>query len=244
MSISYFILEKGIVEREDLSIYEKMCCVVLAKWAAEERNGFDTLTLAKEMSCTERKARETIGQLKQKGFIQSEGAYEVPLSSRVIKAEHVEGLKPIIFDDGDKADSPLSREDLMASVQETIDEVINDSEARIILNFAGDDLEKIKKCYKIAKNMQISDTIEALIIELQRKEKPPATLESINRGVKEEEKEEASPQIEKIKEDVEHTERPWYLEDEDDLEDVVQAPSTQINTNMIQKMKAYKQYGK
>jgi hypothetical protein len=341
VSISYFILEKGIIEREDLSIYEKMCCVVLAKWAAEEREGFDTLTLAREMSCTERKATETIRQLKQKGFIQSEGPSEVSSTPRVIKAENVEGLKPISFDEDDQSDKALSREDLMAGVQDIIDETINDSEARIILNFAGDDLEKIKRCYKIAKNMQISDTIEALIIELQRKEKPPATLETINREVKIEESQkqvqakvpvdfgtqvkennqiqknsestyfresvEVEPLgdtfntadlLEEIKmpdlaslnniaeeqfiqptytkepanqafeqsvesagttehvgraenfehiknvEHVESTKRPWYLDDDDDLDDVIKTPSTQINANMINKMKAYKRYGK
>lgn len=291
MSISYFILEKGIIEREDLSIYEKMCCVVLAKWAAEEREGFDTLTLAREMSCTEHKASETIRRLKQKGFIQSESPSEEIPTPRVIKAENVEGLEPISFDEVDRTDKPLSREDLMAGVQDIIDETINDSEARIILNFAGDDLETVKRCYKIAKNMQISDTIEALIIELQRKEKPPATLESINREVKnsvelyeetkvvkssneiyEPDEILSSQSSEEIKisdlpnqsfeqavenvvpteevghaensEDLENTERPWYLDDDDALDDVIKPPSTQINTNMINKMKAYKRYGK
>ncbi len=104
MSISYFILEKGIIEREDLSIYEKMCCVVLAKWAAEEREGFDTLTLAREMSCTEHKASETIRRLKQKGFIQSESPSEEIPTPRVIKAENVEGLEPISFDEVDRTE--------------------------------------------------------------------------------------------------------------------------------------------
>jgi len=310
VSISYFILEKGIIEREDLSIYEKMCCVVLAKWAAEEKEGFDTLTLAREMSCTERKATETIRQLKQKGFIQSEGPSEASPAPRVIKAENVEGLKPIRFEEADKSDRPLSREDLMAGVQDIIEETINDSEARIILNFAGDDLEKVKRCYKIAKNMQISDTIEALIIELQRKEKPPATLETINRQVKNSvgpyketkdyvtktkvvessnelyksddllsrqlleeikipdlqgqgfeqaietvwptentwnsENVEGSENTEHVEsaESLESAERPWYLDDDDDLDDVIKPPSTQINANMINKMKAYKRYGK
>jgi hypothetical protein len=279
------------------------------------------------MSCTERKATETIRQLKQKGFIQSEGPSEVSPTPRVIKAENVEGLKPISFDEDDQSDKALSREDLMAGVQDIIDETINDSEARIILNFAGDDLEKIKRCYKIAKNMQISDTIEALIIELQRKEKPPATLETINREVKIEESQkqvqakvpvdfgtqvkennqiqknsestyfresvEVEPlgdtfntaelleeikkpdlasqsfeqpvgnagvteytggteHIEHIKnvegaessQSTENTKRPWYLDDDDDLDDVIKTPSTQINANMINKMKAYKRYGK
>lgn len=280
MSTSYFILEKGIIERQDLSIYEKMCCVVLAKWATEEIDGFNMETLADEMSCTISKAKETIRQLKSKGFIQAIAQEEiVKKTQKIIKAEDVEGLEPISFA---STSALLSKEVLMEEVRTIISEPLNDSETKIILNFANDDLEKIKTCYKKAKNMQVGDKIEALMMELQRKEKPPAKLppmteekiieapikSPLNTHKLNEQAVNANPKLVKYSEEKyfneeriqttkvelqindsldEKRERPWYLdEDEEDAGNgiVKSPPSTQINANMIHKMKAYKKYGK
>jgi len=274
MMTSYFIIEKGIVERLDLSIYEKMCCVVLAKWAIEDVEDFDMEMLAEQMSCTVNKAKETIRQLKQKGFIESEGQETKEAQPpRIIKAQDVEGLEPILFDETPK--QPPTKEELIAGVREIISEPINDSEAKIILNFAGEDLEKIKFCYKKAVNLQVGDKIEALMMELQRKEKPPATLPPIESVVEpqrsksteqrsekndildeerdvyrevtdvyKEEKE--MPVMEDMLVEEKVSEKPWYLDDNDEpLEEIIKSTkSNQINTHMIHKMKAYKKYGK
>lgn len=256
MAVTYFILEKGILERDDLSIYEKMCCVVLAKWASEDMAGFDTITLAREMSCTVNKASETIKQLKAKGFIQmdEESAFS-DQAPRIIKAEQVEGLTPLDFEETETP-APLTREMLTQGVRDIIEETINDSEARIILNFANDDLDKIRRCYKKAKNMQIGDKIEVLMMELQRKEsfvsednhkvappKEPSVIEekviNTHQHIQQEDKGQIPSQMSSPSPQ-EKSERPWYLDDED----IIKPPSTQINTNMIQKMKAYKKYGK
>ncbi len=233
MATSYFILEKGIIERQDLSIYEKMCCVVLAKWATEEIDTFNMETLSEEMSCSLNKAKETISQLKAKGFIQSIGKEENEKVSRIIKARDVEGLEPINFG---LTKPELTKADLLMQVRTIIEEPINDSEAKIILNFAADDIEKIKLCYKKAKNMQVGDKIEALMMELQRKEKTPATLPPI------------TEKLDNSNSPTEKKERPWYLDEGDEGADPVapmkQTPETQINTTMIHKMKAYKKYGK
>lgn len=234
MARSYFILEKGIIEREDLSIYEKMCCVVLAKWASESIVSFNMSTLATQMSCSEGKAKATVQKLKDKGFIELEAtsAFDSKLP-KIIKAENVNGLEPIDFRHSEKDN--VSKEDLIEHVRALIDEPINDSEARIILNFANEDFEKIKSCYKKAQKMQISDKIEALIIELQRKEEaPPKAKEPVEDDQNIENN--LSTQVEK----------PWYLDDDDDLDDeVIKAPSNnQINTNVLNKMKAYGKFGK
>lgn len=178
-------MEKGIIERQDLSIYEKMCCVVLAKWATEEIEEFNMVTLAEEMSCTLSKAKETIRQLKSKGFIQSIDQEDfVEQIPRIIKAEDVEGLEPVNFA---SPAAPKSKEVLMDEVRTIVTEPLNDSETKIILNFAGDDIEKIKLCYKKAKNMQVGDKVEALMMELQRKEKPPAKLPPMTEEILDEE---------------------------------------------------------
>ncbi|MBS7527184.1 hypothetical protein KHM83_10880 [Fusibacter paucivorans] len=59
---------------------------------------------------------------------------------------------------------------LVDQVIEIIDEKISFKEANIILGFSGNDIERIKRKYKIAKMSQVSDTIGVLINELQKPE--------------------------------------------------------------------------
>lgn len=60
---------------------------------------------------------------------------------------------------------------LVDKVYEILDEQINEREARIILSFADNDIDRIREKYKVAKRSQINDKIEVLINELQKKEK-------------------------------------------------------------------------
>lgn len=64
----------------------------------------------------------------------------------------------------------ISSTSLVDQVIEMVDEKISYKEANIILAFAANDLDKIKKKYAIAKQSQMSDTISVLINELQKKE--------------------------------------------------------------------------
>ncbi|OJV62305.1 MAG: hypothetical protein BGO41_05770 [Clostridiales bacterium 38-18] len=61
---------------------------------------------------------------------------------------------------------------LVDQVIDLIEEKISYKEANIILAFASNDIERIKKKYAIAKQSQVSDTISVLINELQKKEGP------------------------------------------------------------------------
>lgn len=63
-----------------------------------------------------------------------------------------------------------SKEALVDQVIELVEEKINFKEANIILAFAGNDMERIKKLYTQAKASQVSDTIGFLINALQKKE--------------------------------------------------------------------------
>jgi len=66
---------------------------------------------------------------------------------------------------------PISdREQLVEKVMEMIEEPINDRQARIILGLAEYDLERVQKCYIVAQNTQVSDKIDMLIHELQKRE--------------------------------------------------------------------------
>jgi DNA-binding transcriptional regulator YhcF (GntR family) len=64
----------------------------------------------------------------------------------------------------------ISSTSLVDQVIEMVDEKISYKEANIILAFAANDLDKIKKKYAIAKQSQMTDTISVLINELQKKE--------------------------------------------------------------------------
>lgn len=63
-----------------------------------------------------------------------------------------------------------SKKDLVDEVIALFDEKISFKEANILLAFANNDLDRIKKQYKIAKQSQVSDTMGVLINALQRKE--------------------------------------------------------------------------
>jgi DNA-binding transcriptional regulator YhcF (GntR family) len=64
----------------------------------------------------------------------------------------------------------VTTESLTDQVIALIDEKISSKEANIILAFANNDVDKIKKKYQIAKQSQVSDTIGVLINELQKKD--------------------------------------------------------------------------
>ena len=248
MSTTWFSVENNLIDRSDLSIYEKMCSVVLARYAgrAEFSNMLNIQVIAIRMGCSPEDAEKALNSLIAKKLVTLESADSIEPetlsvetakgSGRVIKSELVaepdkapakafESLEN--FDDENqpaskaaekpmatakkkstrkkKTDSdketpaepvvetlaeqappkvetgvrPLVPKQVRAGVQELIDEIftivdenINDREARIILSFANNDVDLVREKYKIAKRSQVSDKIEMLINELQRKDEP------------------------------------------------------------------------
>lgn len=159
--MNFFKISSMVVEREDLNIYEKMCCVVLSKFFQEGHDEELSMTdLAKLMGVEEMAAKGAFFSLKKKGILESQESEIKP--GTIIKAEEVTSL-PV-------HDITLTYDEKLSRVYEIIDENINDREAKIILGFAGNDLEKIKEKYKIAKGTQFQDKIEVLIHELQKKD--------------------------------------------------------------------------
>lgn len=112
---------------------------------------------------------------------------------------------------------------LIDQVYEIIDENINEREARIILSFADNDIDRIKEKYKIAKLSQINDKIEVLINELQRKERKPVVIRQVD------------PNGEEINEN--HNQGDIKLEED-------APPMGQINIANLNKMKMYSQFSK
>ena len=85
---------------------------------------------------------------------------------------------------GNESDGYVSQkvvvQPLVDQVIALIEEKISFKEANIILAFAGNDIEKIRRKYKIAKQSQVSDAISVLINELQKKETPIIKAEESN----------------------------------------------------------------
>lgn len=235
MTTTWFSVENNLIDRSDLSIYEKMCSVVLARYAgrAEFSNMLNIQVIAIRMGCSVEEAEKALNSLIAKKLVTLEDADRIEpellsteavrASSRVIRSEQVQPMEKSpakafealeSFDEesqGTDAEPeakpkapkkrasrkkkveeapapeaepapparPLVPKQVREGVQELIDEIfnivdenINDREARIILSFANNDIELIREKYKIAKRSQVSDKIEMLINELQRKDEP------------------------------------------------------------------------
>jgi len=153
-----------VVDREDLTIYEKMCCVVLARFFQDETLEDITMgQLAKHMGVEEMVAKGAFYSLRTKGILESLEAEIKP--GTIIKAEEVQAVP-----EASENEVVLTYDQKVLKIFEIIDEKINEREAKIILSFAGNDLEKIRDKYKVAKASQFQDKIEVLIHELQKKE--------------------------------------------------------------------------
>jgi hypothetical protein len=109
--------------------------------------------------------------------------------SRIYKTEHVTGSNQnndpeisrrrqmaayLLGDEPELSKAFVSKkvtnQSLTDQVISLVEEKISSKEANIILAFANNDIEVIKKKYKIAKQSQLSDTIGVLINELQKKD--------------------------------------------------------------------------
>lgn len=256
MSGSFFNVENNLIDRNDLNIYEKMCSVVLARYAgrSEFSNMLNTQVIAIRMGCSVAEAEKALNSLIEKKLVTLEDAGHiepemlaveaVKVSSKVIKTEglsqmvkapekafdHLESFeeetpapkakrggrrkkteektlessevsdtkknKPVessgletspgkakerLVDKGtdipEVKSRPLVPKQVREDVQSLIDQIfeiveenINDREARIILSFANNDVELVREKYKVAKRSQVSDKIEMLINELQKKD--------------------------------------------------------------------------
>ena len=91
---------------------------------------------------------------------------------RSLMAEYILGNDTVVADEPKKVfvSQKETKQDLVDQVIDLIDEKISFKEANIILGFAGNDIEKIKRHYRNAKRSQVSDTIGVLISTLQKRD--------------------------------------------------------------------------
>ncbi len=70
---NWFYLENDLLDREDLSIYEKMIYIVVARYVDKENKAFPSIpTIAKKGSMSARQVQTIINSLIKKGLIKRE----------------------------------------------------------------------------------------------------------------------------------------------------------------------------
>ncbi len=70
---NWFYLENDLLDREDLSIYEKMIYIVIARYVNKEDKAFPSVpTIAKKGSMSTRQVQMIINSLVKKGLIKKE----------------------------------------------------------------------------------------------------------------------------------------------------------------------------
>ncbi len=240
MSIKFNDILNTVLKEDDLDIYEKMCLLILLNM--EDDANLTSEALGNYMGCSTVRAKLAFESLHSKGYLKGESVYyegetiqrresnvissdkevaevgDIREPLNVETDEFLEGFfKPLqeeqplpqsnesrletlrnlnrqsevdpeterrqrlaayLMGNGEFVDSDAkpfvsvkeTKQSLVDQVIGIIDEKISFKEANIILGFASNDIELIKRKYKIAKMSQMSDTISVLINELQRKE--------------------------------------------------------------------------
>lgn len=160
-------ISTSLLDREDLDIYSKMCCIVLARLSQEEQQ--ETLSLeelALRMGCTTRLAGKALEQLIDKGLlIETAEAGEPKPQMRRVRRKDQES--PAVTFEAFDAPQQTAKQKL-ESLRAFIREPATDGTLRIILNMAGGDVDRVRKAYQTAAASQFSDTLEALMHALQQ----------------------------------------------------------------------------
>lgn len=177
----YFTLHESIVDRDDLTIYEKMCCVVLARYIGKDefKDILSKDIIAIKMGCTNEEAYRAIKGLIDKGILEEEAEDETTseeINSNVIREIDSNHVKNIQFSElnsdrmikENKIDYDIEKK--TEEVRNILEEIVSEKAIKILLNIAGGDVALIKKKYAIAKLSQLNDVMEVLMHELQKKE--------------------------------------------------------------------------
>ncbi len=183
----YFLVGNAIVDRDDLTIYEKMACVVLARYTGQDAF-HDLLTLeviARKMRVTPSQVKLALEGLVEKGLILRESAERI---TQEHVQEHVQehtlesntphkAAVPVVFESFDantpqevthiqgetSAKAPTSDE-----ILRIFEEVLTKRQALILFELAGRNLNVLEAAYRHVKSLHPFDLVEALSEYLQK----------------------------------------------------------------------------
>ncbi len=179
MVSDFFNVTNEIVDRDDLTIYEKMCFVVLARYAGKDEF-FDRLSndiIAMKMGCASHDAEMAIAGLVEKDILEVDAAeFEVtelePQPSAVIKRDDViaRPMNLPVFESIESKEQvvpKLNQYQKVGLIKKYIKEPIAEREIKIVLNMACGDVDEVKVKYDLVKDWPDGDLVDNLLHALQ-----------------------------------------------------------------------------
>lgn len=172
------LISSSLLDREDLDIAAKMCCILLAQAAQEEpRSPLSLEGLARRMGCSVQTAGMALEELIDKGLLMEEPALELTeLKTEARRVRRRDQESPAV--NFQTFDVKPSFKDQLEALRGFIREPSADGTLRIILNMAGGDVERIRAAYQHAVSRGGPDTLEALMDLLQQGDSGPAPPEA------------------------------------------------------------------
>jgi len=163
-----------LIDRDDLTIQEKMCCIVLARFSLGDPTDRHSLAaLARSMGCSEREARKALDSIQTKGLLIQPPEIELgelpAKRSRVLK-KGAETQKHLFQSFEAAVAEPPARQNLpdqLAELRRFILEPVTDATLRILINMADGDIALIRKYYSEAVASHGTDVFESLMHSLQ-----------------------------------------------------------------------------
>ncbi len=167
-------ISSDLLNRDDLDIYAKMCCILLAQAAQEEREApLGLEDLASRMGCTVRTAGNALDKLIKKGLLIEEPVPELAeLKEEARRVRKKDRQSPAATFEEFEAAPKRTLSQQLELLRGIIHEPATDGTLRIILNMADGDIDRIRWAYQAAAAMQIADTLEAMMNLLQNGENP------------------------------------------------------------------------
>lgn len=173
-------IASSLLDREDLDIYAKMCCILLAQAAQEDNTEPLTLRrLAQRMGCTLRAAGAALDQLVERGLLIEEAPLELTeLKTEARRVRRKDRNSPAVtfeaFDPEAEAAVPAAQKPALKEQLEVLRsfilEPVKEGTLKILLNMAGGDTARIRRVYGQVKESDAADVMEALMDALQRQD--------------------------------------------------------------------------
>lgn len=187
--MGYFLISEEVVDRNDLTLEEKMACIVLARYA--DIKVLQTLLsldiIAVKMGCSIEKAQKAIDGLVVKGVLT---AADAPRSA-VLPRERAEKMPSYVYhplettqDEGQGKQSTegataKSQEssvekpaikitgEMITALKDYFEEIVSESHIRVLLNLTSGDMDAVKRGYDRCRSYPSSVRIDQLADLLQ-----------------------------------------------------------------------------
>lgn len=199
--MGYFLINEDVVDRDDLSLEEKMACVVLARFADlhELDNLLSLDIIALKMGCSINQAQEALDGLRLKrilklprhspsavlskakaevapSYIYQRLDFENPVSETASPVEKSVSEKEVKHPAKSRREStgtPAVDVGAINKIKDYFEEIISESSIKLLLNLAGGDVQKILRTYDLQKHHPANLRLEKVADALQENSEKP-----------------------------------------------------------------------